>query len=73
MSAEVKESLEAAMAFTPHDWTQHHRLAWIWGIVLGWDDAMPEMASKHRWDAETVARLERLHAEFKAIGDAPVA
>lgn len=58
-------SVEAAIAFSPHDWSAHHRLAWIYGITCGWDDSLEEVATKFRWSEETVARLERLHSRWE--------
>jgi hypothetical protein len=38
-------------------------MAWIYGIVCGWDDDMlPELADKFGWSDEAVARLKRLRA-----------
>ena len=66
-------SIGTAMAFSPHDWGSHHRLAWIWGIVKGWDSAaMEELSADHKWDRETVARLIRLHERFKILQDVSV-
>lgn len=60
------ESIAAAIAFSPHDWGQHHRLAWIYGIVFGWEgEAMDEMRRKHGWNSEEVSRLQRLHARYQ--------
>ena len=67
------ESLANVLAFSSRDWGQARDLAWLWGIVHGWDDehdedsAMPEMARVHGWDEVEVARLRRLHAAYEAI------
>jgi hypothetical protein len=59
------KSLQAALAFSPKDWSQHHRDAWVWGIINGWDsEAMREVAEQHGWSPDTVRRLERLHRQF---------
>ena len=61
------ESLETAIACHSRDWSTHHRDAWIWGIVCGWDEAsMIELREQHHWDDKTVDRLKHLHAKFKA-------
>lgn len=68
------ESIATAMAFSPADWGQHHREAWIYGIVFGYDaERMELMVKRHRWTAETVARLERLHVRFAALSAAEAA
>lgn len=75
---DAHEALRQAIAFSSADWGQARDLAWIYGIVLGWDcdpedledegavNAMDEMAIRHGWDVENVARLRRLHAAFNA-------
>lgn len=55
------------IAFDVRDWSTDKRLAWIYGIVHGWDDAMDEMSAKYDWSAETVSRLRRLHASFQSL------
>lgn len=57
-------SLSAAVACHVRDWSEHRRDAWIYGIVVGWEDALAEVARDHRWDAATVERLTRLRAAF---------
>lgn len=69
LEAEAEEnplrSLGACMAFSPCDWSTHHRTAWMYGIIHGWDgEALEEMIQKHGWDEETVERLKRLHAKY---------
>ncbi len=71
------ESISIAMATWSGDWSTDPRLAWIYGIVNGWDDndgdAMAEMSKLHGWTPEAVARLRRLHAEYQrlATGEPP--
>jgi len=62
------ESLRTALAFSVDDWGATRAMAWVWGIVEGWDDeAMAELAAEFRWDAATTARLNRLHERFAAL------
>ena len=62
------ESVETAIAFSPHDWSSHHRMAWIYGITCGWDDeALVEMMQQHGWTGEAVSRLKRLHIKWKKL------
>lgn len=70
------ESIANVLAFSARDWGQARDLAWLWGIVHGWDDedheedsAMPEQARAHGWDDAEVARLRRLHDAFARILD----
>lgn len=60
-------SIRAALAFSPDDWSQHHRHAWIYGIACGWNgEALAEVAAKHGWKPTEVERLRRLHAAYRA-------
>lgn len=62
------ESIATAIAFSPRDWSSHHRDAWIYGIVLGWDkEDLEELKNKHKWRDETVARLKFLHDKYKIL------
>ena len=60
------KSVEQAIAFSSRDWSQHHRDAWIYGILFGWGDLTEHIASKHKRKPETVARLHGLHKEWVA-------
>jgi hypothetical protein len=63
-------SLGNALAFDARDWSKSKRDAWIYGVVLGWDEALSEVAEAHGWDAETQRRLVRLHERFMAMATA---
>lgn len=72
------ESLSDTIAFSSADWGAARDLAWIYGIVLGWDDeddpdesAMPEIAQRYGWTTAGVARLRRLHAEYERLSSLP--
>ncbi|WP_330253074.1 hypothetical protein OG874_00215 [Nocardia sp. NBC_00565] len=73
------ESLRSAIAFSSADWSEARDLAWIYGIVLGWDPdpgededgAMDVVAQRFSWDAANVARLRRLHAAFEQHAGMP--
>lgn len=60
------ESIATAIAFSARDWGANHRDAWVYGIAVGWGDALAEVAEKHGWGFSTVLRLQRLHAQFRA-------
>lgn len=58
-------SIESAIAFTPHDWGSHHRLAWVYGIAVGWgEEALEALADRHGWSDSEVERLRRLRAAY---------
>jgi hypothetical protein len=70
------ESLKSTIAFSSADWGSARDLAWIYGIVLGWDgdpdypddgDPMAELQEKFGWDDGQVARLRRLHDRFESL------
>lgn len=61
-------SLGDAIAFDSGDWADMGRAsAWIYGIVLGWDESMPDVAKKFGWDAAAQDRLVALHHQFAAL------
>lgn len=61
------DSLEATMVHWPGDWSKDERLAWAYGIGVGWDaDALVELAKSHGWPPPTVDRLKRLREKFVA-------
>lgn len=73
------ESLYDAIAFSSADWGLARDMAWIYGVVLGWDadegeddglDAMGELSRRFGWNADEVARLRRLHSEFQRAAQA---
>jgi len=63
----VLRSLQVTMVFDCEDWGATSRLAWIYGICAGWDFALPEVAAKHKWSPEAVARLQRLYKAFHTL------
>jgi len=52
----------------PRDWTANRHDAFLFGVFRGWDDAAAEaeVAARHSWDGEFVARLHRLRAAVDA-------
>lgn len=67
------QSLEDSLAFASNDWAGSRAGAWIYGIVLGWenpdepdDDDPPwtELHERFGWDGDTIDRLKALHAAF---------
>jgi hypothetical protein len=67
-------SIANTIAFDVRDWSDDKRLAWIYGIVLGWDSeddddngAMAELQEKFKWFDLEVARLRRLRKKFKEL------
>ena len=63
------ESVKRSIAFDVQDWSTDKRLAWIYGIIMGWGDASDEVARKHRWTAEDVATMQRHRAAIAILKD----
>ena len=73
------QSIEDTIAFDSRDWSSDKRLAWIYGVVNGWeneeegedpDSIYKELQREFKWTNETVERLKRLHntyAELQAL------
>ena len=68
-----REALRDTIALSADDWSQTRAMAWVYGIILGWDPdpeadedggAMAELAAKFDWEPEQVERLRELHGRF---------
>lgn len=58
-------SAAACMTSSPRDWSLDHRDAWLYGIIVGWDeDALLAVAKHHGWTDPDVERLRGLRATF---------
>ena len=58
---ELKEALSsasAALIFSSRDQSLDHRDAWVYGILVGWDEALLEVSTKFGWDDGTIERLK---------------
>ena len=59
------ESLHQLMVFNARDWAANKTDAWLWGVVVGWDqNSLDELAPRFGWSPDHVLRLQRLHADF---------
>ena len=60
------ESLECTIAFDVKGWEADMRSAWIYGIILGWDDeeCSKEFKAKFGWDDTTIERLKKLRGNY---------
>ena len=61
------DSIKNTMAFSSKDWSLCSDDAWIYGIVLGWDDALDFICETYQWNTETKARLVHLHDIWNQI------
>jgi hypothetical protein len=67
--ADIREALESVrtvIVFSPRDMDACGDDAWIYGIIVGWGDVLPEVAAKHKWADQDVARLRRMRAAVEA-------
>jgi len=54
-------SVRAAMTIWVGDWSEDRIHAWIYGVIVGWDDAsLAELAVQFGWHSEAVERLKAL-------------
>jgi hypothetical protein len=69
-------ALKNTIAFSADDWSVSRAMAWVYGIVLGWDNddpddpdegAMGEIAARFGWTLDQVARLRKLHVRFEEL------
>lgn len=65
------ESIHSVMVFDPRDWALNPKDAWIYGIVVRWDNeaSYKELRQKHRWSVSTTERLKLLHEKYKLQKD----
>jgi uncharacterized protein YdcH (DUF465 family) len=79
--AAMFEGLERLIATSSRDWGTYRVDAWLWAVLVGWDckkahehdglcddgGAMADMAERHGWDEETVAKARRYRAAVHTI------
>lgn len=52
------------------DWTANQHDAWIYAVLIGWDDdTLTEIAVKHRWNEERVKYIREMRALLAPITD----
>lgn len=62
------EAIKDIICFSSRDWSENRGDAWLYGIVIGWDDgAMMELASKFDWGKSQIDLLKELHGKFVSI------
>jgi hypothetical protein len=77
--APMLEGLHRLLATSSRDWGQYAPDAWLWAVLCGWDceeghahdgdcdGAMAEIAAKHGWGDDTVAKARRYRAAVRAL------
>ena len=75
-----RESMHSAIVFDAADWSGSRGMAWVYGILIGWDceedhehdwicggtDGLDDMGPRFRWDEANIARLRRLRLAYLA-------
>lgn len=58
------------MRVDPRDWAADRRDAYLWAVLIGWDDdTLPEIAAKHRWDEHRIKYVREMRALLAPITD----
>ena len=64
------ESVRSCICFDSGDWGAEKRKAWIYGIVVGWnEDSYKEFQKTFRWSDKDCARNKRLHSKYKKMSE----
>lgn len=58
------QALHESFARSSKDMSENKFDAWLYGIILGWDDAYEELAVKHNWSKEQVEYNKLLHKNY---------
>lgn len=59
---EALESVRSAMATDARDWSRNKTDAWLYAVLVGWGDALDEVADRHGWSTADRERLFRMRA-----------
>jgi hypothetical protein len=65
--SEAIKSAQDAICLDSRDYSLHHRDAWIYGILVGWDEDQAKMAQKHWSISKSDARLTRYHKAVETL------
>lgn len=61
------DSARTVMALHPRDWAAESRDAWLWGLLVGWDESMTDVQQKHKWSDADVAGLRSLRSAVRVL------
>ncbi|MFB7738299.1 hypothetical protein ACFC08_28705 [Streptomyces sp. NPDC056112] len=65
----VRNYMRVAVGDT-RDWTADRHDAYLWGVLIGWDDdALAEVAAKHRWNEHRVKYVREMRGYLVPITD----
>lgn len=60
-------SIADTLATAARDHSRDPCDAWLYGIALGWGDALDEVALRHGWSEQDKVRLVRLRTIYEAM------
>lgn len=63
----VIANLRSTLIHMPREMAAVAEDAWLYGIIVGWDEALDSVAQNHGWNEETVARLLDLRNQFSRL------
>jgi hypothetical protein len=60
------------MRVDSRDWAADRGDAYLWAVLIGWDDdALQEVAAKHRWNEHRVKYVREMRALLAPLTDQP--
>lgn len=64
----IRNMMRTSADFLDHrDWQADRIDAYLWAILIGWDDALEEVADTHRWDEHRLAYVRRMRGYLAPI------
>jgi hypothetical protein len=62
-AARAVNAVRNMMRVDSRDWAADRGDAYLWAVLIGWDDdALNEVATKHRWNEHRVKYVREMHA-----------
>ncbi|RIH58462.1 hypothetical protein D3C59_35050 [Streptomyces sp. SHP22-7] len=66
----VCNMMRTAASHYERDWTADRHDAYLWGVLIGWDDdILEELAVKHRWNEHRVKYVREMRALLAPVAD----
>lgn len=68
----VRNMMRTAVSHYQRDWAADRHDAYLWAVLVGWDDnALTEVAARHRWDEHRIKYVREMRALLAPITDQP--
>lgn len=62
------ESIALSISTSPYDWSSSNAMAWIYGIVNGWnDESLNELSEKLGWSESNLSKLKNLNMSYQKL------